>query len=115
MNKKSKDYEVGTDNIFADLELPNADELMARAKLLHDVSSLIKTSGLTQQEVAEKLNIRQPKVSMLVSGKLSAFSTETLFHYLSILGCDVQIRVKKPRSRVGIFRRPGHIAVHSNA
>ena len=113
MNKKSEGYEVGSDNIFADLKLPNADELMAKAKLLHSVSSLIKTSKLTQQEVAKKLGITQPKVSILVSGRLSAFSTETLLHYLYILGCDVQIRVKKPRSRVGIFRDVGHFAVCS--
>ena len=114
MNKESKDYEVSTGNVFEDLGLPNSKELFARAKLLHDVGALIKTSGLSQNEVANKLDITQPKVSMLISGKLSAFSTETLMHYLSILGCDVQIRVKKPRSRVGIFRHTGRIAVLSS-
>lgn len=78
---------------------------------MDDVSTLIKNSGLAQKEVAEKLGITQPKVSMLVSGQLSAFSADTLIHYLSILGCEVQIRVKKPRSKIGIFRHRGHIAV----
>lgn len=111
MTKPNKDYEVTTGNIFADLGLDEPEELLARAKLLNEVSSLIKASKLSQQEIAAKLGTTQPKVSLLVSGRLSAFSTDILLHYLSLLGCEVQIRVKKPRSRIGIFRHRGHIAV----
>lgn len=106
-----EDYTVGLDNIFADLELKQSDELMTRAKLLFEVSSLIKTSKLTQIEIAKKLGISQPKVSLLISGRLSAFSTETLMHYLSLLGCSVEIRVRKPRSKAGIARKKGKVAV----
>lgn len=109
--EENSEYEVLSGNVFADLGLDQSEELLARAKLLDDVSSLIKNSGLSQQKVAGKLGITQPKVSMLLGGRLSAFSTETLIHYLSILGCEVQIKVKKPRSRRGIFLRRGHIAV----
>ena len=111
MTKQSKEYEVTTGNIFADLGLDQSEELLAKAKLLHEVSSLVKASKLSQREVAAKLKITQPKVSLLVSGQLVAFSTDTLLHYLAILGCEVQIRVKKPRSRTGIFRHKGCIAV----
>lgn len=111
MTNESPEYELSSGNVFADLGLEQSEELLARAKLLNDVSTLIKNSGLSQREVANKLEITQPKVSMLVSGKLSAFSTDTLIHYLFILGCEVQIRVKKPRSKTGIFRHKGHIAV----
>ncbi len=108
---KETDYEITEGNIFAALGLDNADELMARANLLDQVSTLIKKSELSQQEVAKKLGITQPKVSMLVTGRLSQFSTDTLLHYLSVLGCEVEIRVKKPRAKTGIFRRKGCIAV----
>lgn len=108
---KEKDYEITTGNVFAALGRDQPDELLARAKLLDQVGSLIKNSGFSQQEVAKKLGIAQSKVSMLVGGRLSAFSTDTLLHYLSILGCEVEIRVRKPRSRIGIFRHKGCIAV----
>lgn len=111
MTKENIDYEVSSGNIFADLGLKESEELLARAKLLYDVGSLIKASQLSQETIAKKLGISQPKVSMLVSGKLSAFSTDTLLHYLSLLGCNVEIRVLKPRSRIGIFRHKGHISV----
>ena len=110
-NKEDVDDELSSGNVFADLWLDQPEELLARAKLLNNVSNLIKKCGLSQQEVAIKLGITQPKVSMLVGGRLSAFSTDTLLHYLSILGCEVQIRVKKPRSKTGIFRHKGYIAV----
>lgn len=109
--KESFEYEISSENVFADLGLGQSDELLARAKLLDNVSILIKNSGLSQKDVAKRLGITQPKVSMLVSGQLSAFSTDTLIHYLFILGCEVQIRVKRPRSRRGIFLHKGQIAV----
>lgn len=108
---KDKDYEITEGNIFAALGRRNADELLARAALLEKVSTLIENSGLSQSEVAKKLGITQPKVSMLVNGRFSDFGTETLLHYLFILGCEVKIHVKQPRSRVGIFRHKGCIAV----
>lgn len=111
MAKKEEGYEVSSGNVFADLGRDQPEELLARAELLHRVSTLIKKSGLSQQEIAKKLGITQPKVSMLVTGRLSQFSADTLIHYLSILGCEVEIRVKNPRSRSGIFNHKGGIAV----
>jgi predicted XRE-type DNA-binding protein len=108
---KETDYEVTKGNVFAALGRENAEELLARAKLLDEVSTLIKKSGLSQQKISKKLGITQSKVSMLLGGHLSAFSSETLMHYLSVLGCGVEIRLHKPRSRVGIFRKTGYIAV----
>lgn len=104
-------YEVTTDNIFADLGLDQPEELLARAKLMHAVGTLIKSSNLSQNAIAKKLGISQPKVSMLVSGKLSAFSNDTLMHYLYLIGCDVKITIKKPRSQASLFKRRGHFAV----
>ena len=108
---KETDWEESSGNVFADLELDQPEELLARSKLLHRVSTLIQNSKLSQKAVAKKLGITQPKVSMLVTGRLSEFSTDSLLHYLSILGCEVEIRVKKPRTRTGIFKHRGCIAV----
>lgn len=111
LKKKKLDYEVTEGNIFAALERPNADELLARAQLLDEVSTLIKNSGLSRGEIAKKLGIKQPQVFMLVTGRLSQFHSDTLMHYLSILGCAVEIRVINPRTSIGIFRRRGSVAV----
>jgi predicted XRE-type DNA-binding protein len=80
-------------NVFADLGLPNADELLIKAELVHQISEIISERKLTQIEAAEILGIDQPKVSSLVRGKLSGFSTERLFRFLNALGSSVEIHV----------------------
>lgn len=90
----------GSGNVFADLELPDAEEIQAKAELARQILSIITKRHLTQAMAAEILGIDQPKVSALMRGKLRGFSMERLFHFLNALGRDVQIVVKaKPRSR----------------
>lgn len=110
MHKNIKDYEVSSDNIFADLGLEGSEELLARAQLMHQLGLLIKSSKLSQKQIAQKLGITQPKVSMLISGKFNEFSSEKLMHYLSLIGCYVEISIQKPRIS-NLFSRRGHIAV----
>jgi predicted XRE-type DNA-binding protein len=114
MMKKAKEqttkYEVSEGNIFAALGHKDSDELIARSELLDEVGKLIVKSGLTQAEVAKKLGVKQSKVSMLVNGHLSEFSTDILLHYLAILGCQVEIKLIKPKQQ-NIFARKGRVAI----
>ncbi len=85
-------------NVFADLGLANSDELLIKAELVRQISNSIDAKNLTQTEAAKILDIDQSKVSALLNGKLSDFSTERLFRFLNALGSDVEIRViPKPR------------------
>jgi predicted XRE-type DNA-binding protein len=84
-------------NVFADLSLENADELLVKAELARRISSIIATQQMNQAEAAEVLGIDQPKVSALLNGKLAGFSTARLFRFLNALGRDVEI-VVKPKS-----------------
>ncbi len=87
-------------NIFADTGLPNADELFVKAELVRSIINHIEQRKLTQSEAANIMGIDQPKVSNLLRGKLSGFSIDRLFRFLTLLDLDVQIVVKqKPRSR----------------
>ncbi|CAN1212550.1 HTH cro/C1-type domain-containing protein [Tumidithrix helvetica PCC 7403] len=92
MTEEVKVYS-GSGNVFDDLGLPNSDELLVKAELVRQISNLISNKQLTQVAAAELLGIDQPKVSALVRGKLSGFSTERLFRFLNILGSNVEIRV----------------------
>lgn len=92
--------QVSSGNVFADLGLENSDELLVKAELARKINSIITKQQMTQAEAAELLGIDQPKVSALINGKLSGFSTVRLFRFLNALGRDVEIVVKtKPKSR----------------
>lgn len=98
-------------NIFEELGLDQPEEWLVRSRLLSEVALLIRKSELSQKDVGERLGIAQSKVSKLVNGRLSEFSTDALLNYLSILGCDVQISIKKPRSRAAVFGKRGKVGV----
>jgi predicted XRE-type DNA-binding protein len=103
---KNSDYKVSSGNVFADLGLDAPEEALAKAELTAKISEIIEANGLTQAAAAKVLGIDQPKVSALLRGKLTGFSTERLIKFLNALGRDVEIVVKdRPR------RGPGHLQV----
>ena len=99
MNEEIEVYH-GSGNVFADLGLPDPEQLLAKAELTRHILNIITGRRLTQAQAAELLGIDQPEVSALTRGKLSGFPMGRLFHFLNALGRDVEITVKaKPRSR----------------
>ncbi|HET8656738.1 MAG TPA: helix-turn-helix transcriptional regulator [Longimicrobiaceae bacterium] len=107
--KESPKYTESSGNVFADLGLPDADELLSKADLAIQISRIIDERALTQAQAAELLGIDQPKVSALVRGRLEGFSIERLTRFLNALGQDVEIVVRpKPRAE-----RQGHTRVIS--
>jgi predicted XRE-type DNA-binding protein len=80
--------------VFADLNLPHADDLLAKAELAAKIIAEIQRRRLTQSQAAAILGIDQPKVSALKQGKLSGFSIERLMRLLLALGRDIEIVVK---------------------
>ena len=79
--------------------LANSEERLLKAELARKISEIINSQKLTQVQAAEILGIDQPKVSLLIRGRLSGFSTDRLMAYLNKLGSDVEITVKpKPEN-----------------
>lgn len=92
---------AGSGNVFADLKHPHPQEALAKAEIARHIAGVIAASGLTQTEAADLLDVDQPKVSNLLRGRLSGFSTERLLRFVTALGRDVDIAIKsKPRSNV---------------
>jgi predicted XRE-type DNA-binding protein len=98
--RKKIGIEEGSGNVFADIGLPNPEERLAKADLAIRIAETIRTRRLTQTRAAHILKVDQPKISRLLRGQLSGFSTERLMHFLTLLGRDIEITVKRaPRSR----------------
>ena len=98
----------GSGNIFRDLGFSEerSAELILKSSLLQALQDTIKEQGWKQVESATRLGIDQAKVSKLLAGQIAGFSVERLVHYLSVLGQDVEVTVRRaPRGqRYGTVR-----------
>ena len=113
-------FEVGGNNIFADIGVANAEEELTKAELAWEIDHIIKKRKLTQAKAAKIMGINQPKVSALLHRKLEGFSVERLMHLLNQLGQDIDIVVRpKPHNRknarVNVFSFEGYSGVMSKA
>ena len=97
---RNRQSTMSSGNVFADLGLPQAADLLAKAELAAKIIAEIERRRLTQSQAAAILGIDQPKISALKQGKLSGFSIERLMRLLLLLGRDIEITVKgKAKSR----------------
>ena len=95
MNEKitSIDFIESSGNVFADLELEDAEELLIRAKLGYTVRKFLKNRNLKQQEIAFILKIKDSEVSDLMEGKYYLFSEGRLFDFLNKLEQRIIIQI----------------------
>jgi prevent-host-death family protein len=96
-------FRTGSANVFADLGLPNPEELLLKAKLMSAINTEIRQRGLTQQQAAKLVGLKQPELSRIANGG-GGFSTDRLIEVLRNLGCDVEINVSIAPGPVGEVR-----------
>lgn len=94
------EYTESSGNVFADLGIPNPEEALAKAEIAMKINGVIKKKKLTQAKAAQILKISQPKISLLLRGRLADFSLERMLRFLNDLGQDVYISIV-PSSRSG--------------
>lgn len=86
-----KDYTISSDNIFADLGFPNAEELLMQADLACTIIKEISRRGLTRRQAASLLGISRADATKLLEARLSRFSLESLQQMSAKLGMDVAV------------------------
>ena len=102
---------VSSGNVFADLGVPHPEEELAKAQLASRIREVVRRKHLTQAAAAALMAIDQPKVSALLNGRLTSFSSERLMRLLTRLGQDVEIVLRaNPRGQ-----RRGRIRVVQEA
>jgi predicted XRE-type DNA-binding protein len=82
---ETKSCPPGGKNICADLKLPDAEELNAKAQIAYRICGILEERKLTQQAAADRLGTAQPRVSALLRGCLEGFSADQLFRILKAL------------------------------
>jgi predicted XRE-type DNA-binding protein len=97
--------EKGSGNVYADLGLPDAEEMLVKANLVTKIGEIIKKKRWTQQHAAKVLGMTQPKRSGMLRGQFRGISEEKMMRCLVNLGWNVQIVIRPAR------RMPSHIRV----
>ena len=108
MARKKIEVQESSGNVFADLGLENAEELLARATLAAEITRILRERRLTQVHAGKILGVDQPKISALYRGHFDRFSLERLIRFLNALRHDVRI-VIEPQTR----RRKGKMIVEA--
>ena len=93
--------EVGSGNIFADLGLPDADEMLLKSQIVVALHRLIKARKLTQTAAAKRIGIGQPDLSNVLRGRFRGYSAERLMRMLTAFDQDIEITVRPRRRRKG--------------
>jgi predicted XRE-type DNA-binding protein len=99
MNTPSIAIETGSGNVYADLGLADAQEMLVKAKLASKIAEIILRQKLTQQQAAELLAMPQPKVSLMLRGQFRGISESKMLDCLARLGRDIDIVVKPARRK----------------
>lgn len=91
------DVEEGSGNVYADLGMANADEMVVKAQLAIKIGEIISRRKWSQQHAAEVLGIPQSKLSKMLRGQFRGISEAKMLDCLTRLGRNVQIVIGPAR------------------
>ena len=91
----------GTENVFADLGLPDAERLKTKTALVVEIRRAARARGLAPQEAAARMDIAPEVLERVMRGDFDDVSVDTLMDCLERLGCDVEIRLHPGARPVG--------------
>ncbi len=82
---------VGSGNVFADLGLPDAEELQLKSDLGIEIRLAIKEKRLSRQQAAQKMGLSKEELIELLNGSPFDYSIDQLIHFLDKLDRDVKL------------------------
>ena len=82
-------------NVFADMNLEDAENLRLRSQLMIEIRRYIDEHGLTQAEAARLFGTTQPRINDIVKGRIQKCSIDRLVKMLAAVGFHVSLRVEQ--------------------
>lgn len=86
---------TGSGNVFADLGLPDAEELQLEAQLCREIAELMRAKKMTQKQLGALVGLDQADVSKLLNYRHVRISVDRLLGILNKLGRNVEVRISK--------------------
>ncbi len=81
-------------NVYEDLGYKDADAMKFKADIVSRISQIMDEKKLTQQQVAKITGIPQGRISNILNGQFRGISEFKLLSCLSLLGNDLEIRIR---------------------
>lgn len=86
-------------NVFAQLDRPDAVDLLRKSRVMSLISDVVKRRGLTQEAAAALVGVDQADVSRLANGRVGGFSLDRLMTIVDRL--DIEIHFEQRRDKHG--------------
>jgi len=93
IEKGEMTFEKSSGNIYRDLGFPNPDDMGRKSDLVHRIDKIIRESGMSQTQAAQKMGVDQSDLSKILRGQFRSVTFDKIFEMLSALGEDVMIIV----------------------
>ena len=71
-----------------------AANLRARSELMRQIAAIVRDSGWTQLDAAQRCGVTQPRMNDLLRGRVSRFSIDALVNIATALGRTVHIELQ---------------------
>ena len=79
----------------------SAESVIPKSILAKEIARILEDQELTQTEAAYIMRDAPSQISLVVTGKLRGFSTERLLRMLARLGRDIDIVIRRSKSKSG--------------
>jgi predicted XRE-type DNA-binding protein len=90
----------GSDNVFRDLGIPDADALLMKADLAAAIIAVLNKRKLTARAAGKVAGVAHTDIVNIRNVKLGRFSIERLVRILNALDQRVELRITKVPGRV---------------
>jgi len=94
------EIEESSGNVYADLGVADAGEMLLKAKLAAKIGEILAERGWSQTEASQVLGLSQPKLSYMLRGHFRGISEAKMMDCLTRLGRNVKIVIGKESRKV---------------
>jgi predicted XRE-type DNA-binding protein len=104
-------FELGSGNVFADIGLPDAEELHAKMRMIVTISRTLEARQLDRKDAAKLLATTQKNVRLIHKYAIDDFSLGQLMRFANALEYEVVVELRPRATSEGTARAmDGHAA-----
>ena len=92
---KKMDHVRGSGNVFHDLDLPDADTELMKARLAAEIIAVLNERKLSARAAGKLVDVAHSDIVNIRNAKLKGFSVERLVRIVNALDRRVELQIRK--------------------